>query len=124
MNDLDWEAEHFRFMTVAYAGTVTSAKRAFSGWHSRKRDDAIQECLAKTWDQRSRLLLRGCDPEPMLNGLVNTVTAEDRVIGYDTAAGAAKFGATVLISTLGPGAVTNVARGFGGMRENPRQGKS
>jgi hypothetical protein len=62
MNDLDWEAEHVRFMTVAYARTVTSAKRAFWGWHSRKKDDAIQECLAKRWDQWSRLLLRGRDP--------------------------------------------------------------
>jgi hypothetical protein len=70
MNDLDWEAEHVRFMTVAYARTVTSAKRAFWGWHSRKKDDAIQECLAKMWDQWSRLLLRGRDPEPMLKGLV------------------------------------------------------
>jgi hypothetical protein len=70
MNDLDWEAEHVRFMTVAYARTVASAKRAFWGWHSRKRDDAIQECLAKMWDQWSRLLLRGRDPEPMLRGLI------------------------------------------------------
>jgi hypothetical protein len=45
---------------------------------------------------------------------VITVIAEDRAIGYDTAAGSAKFGATVLISTLGPGAVSNVAKGYGG----------
>jgi hypothetical protein len=54
---------------------------------------------------------------------VITVTAEDRAIGYDTAAGSAKFGATVLISTLGPGAVTNVAKGFGGARAVCTTGK-
>ncbi len=54
---------------------------------------------------------------------VITVTAEDRAIGYETAAGAAKFGSTVLISTLGPGAVTNVARGFGGVRAACTTGK-
>jgi Pretoxin HINT domain len=54
---------------------------------------------------------------------VITVTAEDRAIGYDTAAGSAKFGATVLISTLGPGAVSNVAKGFGGARAVCTTGK-
>src|SRR5271157_3711554 len=44
--------------------------RAFKGWHSRKRDDATAECLAKMWDQWKRLLDRGKDPEPMLPGLV------------------------------------------------------
>ena len=42
-----------------------AAKRAFYGWHAPKKDDAIQECLAKMWDQWSRLLMRGRDPEPM-----------------------------------------------------------
>jgi hypothetical protein len=54
---------------------------------------------------------------------VITVTAEDRAIGYDTAAGSAKFGATVLISTLGPGAVSNVAKVYGGMRAACTTGK-
>ena len=54
---------------------------------------------------------------------VITVTAEDRAIGYDAAAGSAKFGATVLISTLGPGAVTNVAKGFGGAQAVCTTGK-
>ena len=54
---------------------------------------------------------------------VITVTAEDRAIGYDAAAGSAKFGATVLISTLGPGAVTNVAKGFGGAQAACTTGK-
>jgi hypothetical protein len=52
-----------------------------------------------------------------------TVTAEDRAIGYDAAGGSAKFGATVLISTLGPGAVTNVAKGFGGAQAACTTGK-
>jgi hypothetical protein len=51
MSDLNWEVEHERFMAVAYTRTLKAAKRAFYGWHNRKRDDAIQECLAKMWDQ-------------------------------------------------------------------------
>jgi hypothetical protein len=54
---------------------------------------------------------------------VISVTAEDRAIGYDADAGSAKFGATVLISTLGPGAVTNVAKGFGGAQAACTTGK-
>ena len=34
MNNLNWEAEHERFMTIAYARTMTAAKRAFYGWHT------------------------------------------------------------------------------------------
>jgi hypothetical protein len=72
MNDLNWQSEHERFMKVAYHRTTIAAKRAFYGWHSCKRDDAVQECLAKMWDQWSRLLIRGRDdPEPMTAGLIN-----------------------------------------------------
>ena len=56
MNNPNWEAEHERFMTVAYDRTMKAAKRAFYGWHGPKQDDAIAECMAKMWDQWSRLL--------------------------------------------------------------------
>ena len=70
MNNLNWDSERQRFMTIAYARTLKAAKRAFYGWHNRKQDDAIQECLAKMWDSYSRLLKRGKNPEPMISGLI------------------------------------------------------
>jgi hypothetical protein len=70
MRNVNWQVEHERFMTVAYDRTVTSAKRAFYGWHTPKQDDAVQECLGKMWDSWSRLLMRGRDPEPLLTGLI------------------------------------------------------
>ena len=70
MSELNWQVEHERFMDLAYNRTMTAAKRAFWGWHESKRDDAVAECMAKMWDQWSRLLKRGKNPEPMLSGLV------------------------------------------------------
>jgi hypothetical protein len=70
MNNLNWEQEHKRFMTIAYDRTQKAAKRAFYGWHESKRPDAIAECLGKMWDQWSRLLLRGRNPEPMTSALI------------------------------------------------------
>jgi hypothetical protein len=70
MISLDLTAEHARFMAVAYPSTQKAARRAFWNWKSNKRDDAIQECLAKLWDSWSRLLLRGKNPEPMLGCLI------------------------------------------------------
>jgi hypothetical protein len=70
MNDLNWATEHERFMANAYPRTMKAAKRSFYGWHPRKKDDAIQECLAKMWDSYSRLLKRGKNPEPMISGLI------------------------------------------------------
>jgi len=70
MNNLNWEQEHQRFMTISYERTLKAAKRAFYGWHESKRPDAIAECVAKLWDSWSRLLLRGRDPQPMLSGLI------------------------------------------------------
>jgi hypothetical protein len=70
MNTLDWDREQQRFMAAAYPATQKAAKRAFWGWREHKRDDAIQECLAKMWDQWSRLLLRGKNPETMIGSLV------------------------------------------------------
>jgi hypothetical protein len=68
MNTLNWDQEQQRFMAVAYPAALKAAKRAFWNWH--KRDDAIQECLAKMWDQWSRLLLRGKNPEKMIGSLI------------------------------------------------------
>jgi hypothetical protein len=64
------ETEQQRFERVAYPRTLGAARKAFKGWHERKRDDAIQECLAKMWDQWIRLVERGGDPEPILHGLI------------------------------------------------------
>jgi hypothetical protein len=70
MNNLNWELEHERFMADAYPRTLKAAKRAFWSWHPRKKTDAVQEALAKMWDQWSRLLIRGKNPEPMTSGLI------------------------------------------------------
>jgi hypothetical protein len=67
---LDWTIEHKRFERVAYRRTLEAAKAAFKGWHERKRDDAIGEMMLKMWDQWSRLLKRGKDPERMIGTLI------------------------------------------------------
>ena len=59
-----------RFVQVAYPTTMRAAHRAFKSWHERKRQDAVQECMAKMWDQWSRLVNRGRNPEPLLKGLI------------------------------------------------------
>src|SRR4051812_46732211 len=64
------EAEQDRFMRLAYPRTLGAARKAFKGWHERKREDAIQECLSKMWDSWIRLVGRGGDPEPILHGLI------------------------------------------------------
>jgi hypothetical protein len=66
----DWAVEQDRFVQVAYHRTLAAARKAFHRWHSRTRDDAIAECVAKMWDQWSRLLLRGKDPERMTGTLI------------------------------------------------------
>ncbi len=66
MKMVDWQAEHRRFMAVAYEPALRAAQRAFRRWHPSKRDDAEAEFLAKLWDQWKRLLERGRDPEPLL----------------------------------------------------------
>ena len=68
---IDWQAEQDRFMRVAHERTVAAAHAAFRKWHSRKRDDAVAEMVAKMWDQWERLLIRGKDPEPMLWPLIH-----------------------------------------------------
>ena len=59
MSEIDWQVEHKRFMDVAYNRTLKAAKQAFRGWHISKQEDSIACCIAKLWDQWSRLLLRG-----------------------------------------------------------------
>lgn len=68
---IDWKAEQERFMSVAYERAMKAAHDAFRKWHSRKRDDAVAELVAKVWDQWARLLMRGKDPEPMLWPLIH-----------------------------------------------------
>jgi hypothetical protein len=63
-------SEQERFVTVAYDKTVRAARKSFRSWHRRKRDDAVQECVAKMWDQWIRLVNRGRDPVPLLPGLL------------------------------------------------------
>jgi hypothetical protein len=67
---LDWAIEQERFMAVAYHRTLQAARKAFRRWHTRKRDDAVAEMMGKMWDQWSRLLIRGKDPERMIGTLL------------------------------------------------------
>src|SRR4051812_44965479 len=64
------DTQRRRFEVVAYPRTLKAAKDAFRAWHSRKRDDAVAECVAKMWDSWTRLLDRGKDPMPMMPGLI------------------------------------------------------
>jgi len=64
------EVAQQRFVEVAYPRTLKAAHKAFKSWHERKRADAIQECVAKLWDQWIRLVNKGRNPEPMLGRLI------------------------------------------------------
>ena len=68
---INWKTEQDRFERVAYPFALRAAKRAFRKWHERKRDDAEAEMVGKMWDQWSRLLLKGQDPEPLLWPLIH-----------------------------------------------------
>jgi hypothetical protein len=59
-------AEQRRFMELAYPRALRAARRAFKRWHSRKRDDAIAECLAKVWATWTFNLENGKDPVALL----------------------------------------------------------
>src|SRR4051812_43926857 len=65
------QAAQERFVEVAYPRTLKAAHIAFTSWHERNRQDAVQECLAKMWDQWHRLVIRGRNPEPMLGRLIH-----------------------------------------------------
>lgn len=70
MSTHDLGAEQRRFVEVAYPKTQKAARRAFWHWRENKRDDAIQECHAKVWDQWYRLVAKGKNPEPILGCLI------------------------------------------------------
>lgn len=70
MNGLNWEHEQQRFMQIAFPATQKAARRAFWNFPENKRSDAVQEAHAKMWDQWSRLLIRGKNPETMLGSLI------------------------------------------------------
>ena len=67
MNNLNWEHEHERFMTVAYPRIVKAARRAFWHWKSTSA-----QRLSRNASGRMGLLATGNssgivpDPEPML----------------------------------------------------------
>jgi hypothetical protein len=67
---MNWEQEKQRFMKIAYPATLKAARRAFWRWRYDKRDDAVQECLAKMWDQWSRLVQNGKNPQKMIGSLI------------------------------------------------------
>ncbi len=69
--EIDWDAEQRRFMDVAYPFALRAAQRAFRHWHPRKKDDAVQEFMAKMWHQWRCLLDNGRDPEPLLWPLIH-----------------------------------------------------
>jgi hypothetical protein len=64
------ETEQDKFMRLAYSRTLAAARKAFRSWHSRKKEDAIQEALTKMWDQWIRLVQRGGNPEPIIGGMI------------------------------------------------------
>ena len=68
MNTIEVAQE--RFVEVAYPRALKAAHKAFKSWHESKRADAVQECMAKMWDQWVRLVNRKRNPEPLLNGLI------------------------------------------------------
>ena len=68
---IDWRAEQDRFMAVEFKRTTAAAHDSFRKWHRRKRDDAVAEMIGKMWDQWSRLLIRGKNPEPMIGPLIH-----------------------------------------------------
>ena len=51
-----------RFVEVAYPRALKAAHKAFKSWHERKRQDSIQECLAKLWHEWICLVNRGREP--------------------------------------------------------------
>lgn len=62
----DWRDEQRRFMTIAYDRAERAARRAFKKWHSRKREDAIAEMVAKVWATWRYNLEKGKDPVALL----------------------------------------------------------
>jgi hypothetical protein len=70
MSKINWSVEHETFLTLAVPAAHKAARRTFWNWRHDKRDDAVQECLAKVWDSWSRARLRGKNPEKMIGSLI------------------------------------------------------
>ncbi len=66
MVEIDMRAEQERFMSLAYRRAERAARRAFKRWHSRKREDAIAEMVAKVWATWLYNLEKGKDPLALL----------------------------------------------------------
>jgi hypothetical protein len=64
---IDWKAEQERFMLIAYPRALRAARKAFSSWHPRKRDDAIGEMIAKVWATWTYNIEKGKDPLVLLS---------------------------------------------------------
>ena len=71
MSMINWSVEHEKFLTLALPAAHKAALGTFWNWRRDKRDDAVQECLAKMWDSWSRARLRGKNPEKMIGSLIN-----------------------------------------------------
>lgn len=63
---IDWIAEHDRFLALAYQRAERAARRAFKPWPDRKRDDAIAEMIGKVWATWVYNLEKGKDPVALL----------------------------------------------------------
>ena len=63
---LGWSIEQERFEKLAYQRALHAARRAFKGWHVRKRDDAVAEMMAKVWATWRYNVEKGKDPVALL----------------------------------------------------------
>lgn len=63
---IDWRAEQDRFVAIAHQRAERAARRAFKTWHSRKREDAIAEMVAKVWATWVYNVEKGKDPVALL----------------------------------------------------------
>jgi hypothetical protein len=59
-------SEQDRFMAIAHQRAERAARRAFKGWHPRKRDDAVAECVGKVWATWVYNVEKGKDPVALL----------------------------------------------------------
>lgn len=68
---IDMRAEQDRFMALAYVRCERAARRAFRKWHSRKREDAIAEMVAKVWATWVYNVQKGKDPLALLGANIH-----------------------------------------------------
>ena len=67
----DWSIEQERFEKLAYHRTLNAARKAFKGWHERKRDDAVAEMVAKVWATWRFNVEKGKDPVALLGANIH-----------------------------------------------------